>query len=41
VATLRDTLGCWQAEPVTPAAAAQARLQSERHRQEWSRVNMS
>jgi HEXXH motif-containing protein len=39
VTTLRDTLGRWQAEPVTPAAAAQARLQAERHRQEWSRAN--
>ena len=41
VAMLRDTLGRWQAEPVTPAAAAQARLQSEHHRQEWSRANTS
>ncbi|WP_170223326.1 HEXXH motif domain-containing protein [Nonomuraea turkmeniaca] len=36
VATLRDTLGRWQAEPVTPAAEAQARRQSERHRSAWT-----
>lgn len=41
VTMLRDTLGRWQVERVTPAAAAQARLQSERHRQEWSQVNTS
>ncbi|WP_171075271.1 HEXXH motif domain-containing protein [Nonomuraea basaltis] len=32
VSTLRDTLVRWRAEPVDPVAAAQARLQSERHR---------
>ncbi len=41
VTTLRDTLARWRAEPVPPAAAAQARLRSERHRREWSRVNAS
>ncbi|GAA3215406.1 HEXXH motif domain-containing protein [Nonomuraea helvata] len=39
VATLRDTLGRWRAEPVTPAAAAQARLRSEHHREAWVRTN--
>ncbi|MEQ4718245.1 HEXXH motif domain-containing protein [Nonomuraea sp. B19D2] len=39
VATLRDTLGRWRAEPVTPDAAAQARLQSEHHREAWVRTN--
>ncbi|MGI5282944.1 HEXXH motif domain-containing protein [Nonomuraea polychroma] len=36
VSTLRDTLGRWRSEPVTAAAAAQARLQSERHREAWA-----
>ncbi|MGW0809366.1 HEXXH motif domain-containing protein [Nonomuraea sp. NPDC002799] len=39
VATLRDTLRRWRAEPVTPAAAARARLQSEHHRSAWTRAD--
>ncbi|MEV1172600.1 HEXXH motif domain-containing protein [Nonomuraea sp. NPDC049784] len=39
VSALRDTLGRWRAEPVTPAAAAQARLKSEHHRKAWVRAN--
>ncbi|WP_433439543.1 HEXXH motif domain-containing protein [Nonomuraea sp. CA-141351] len=39
VGTLRDTLDRWRAEPVTPTAAAQARLRSEHHRQSWIRAN--
>ncbi|MEV0236995.1 HEXXH motif domain-containing protein [Nonomuraea sp. NPDC050786] len=39
VVTLHDTLGRWRAEPVTPAAAAQARLRSEHHRRAWVRTN--
>ncbi|MBF8187722.1 HEXXH motif domain-containing protein [Nonomuraea sp. K274] len=36
VGRLRDTLGRWRAEPVTPAAAAQARLRSEDHKKAWA-----
>ncbi|MFF4617408.1 HEXXH motif domain-containing protein [Nonomuraea jabiensis] len=39
VGTLRDTLGRWRTEPVTPAAAVQARLRSEDHRKAWVRAN--
>ncbi|MFC4115840.1 HEXXH motif domain-containing protein [Nonomuraea zeae] len=39
VATLRDTLGRWRSESVTPTAAAQARRQSELHRQTWVKTN--
>jgi HEXXH motif-containing protein len=36
VGTLRGTLARWRAEPVSPAAAAQARLQATRHRNAWA-----
>ncbi|TDE55837.1 HEXXH motif domain-containing protein [Nonomuraea mesophila] len=36
VSTLRDTLARWLAEPVTPAAAVQARRRSENHRATWA-----
>lgn len=36
VGTLRHTLARWRAEPVTPAAAAQARLQADHHRNAWA-----
>ncbi|TDD22845.1 HEXXH motif domain-containing protein [Nonomuraea diastatica] len=36
VTTLRGTLARWLAEPVTPAAAVQARLRSENHKATWA-----
>jgi hypothetical protein len=36
VSVLRDTLGRWRTEPVSPAAVARARLESGRHREEWA-----
>ncbi|HEX4811800.1 MAG TPA: HEXXH motif domain-containing protein [Nonomuraea sp.] len=38
VATLRETLARWRAEPVPDEAAALARLASDRHRTAWSRT---
>ncbi|MET7334053.1 HEXXH motif domain-containing protein [Nonomuraea sp. NPDC005650] len=39
VGILRDTLGRWRSEPVTAAASAQARRESERHQEAWTRLN--
>ncbi|MEW9547847.1 HEXXH motif-containing putative peptide modification protein [Nonomuraea sp. NPDC050783] len=41
VGTLRDTLARWRGEPVSPAAATQARLRAEEHRTAWTAARPS